>query len=113
MSFEELLKEFTGDTPPTQTSQEPAQSYEFEQEYPSDDEIQEVYERSIAEADRRETELETDEIEDDRHTGSFQHFRGYSEEDTQEGDNQFGKLLKDADGARKAIILQEILNKKY
>ena len=50
---------------------------------------------------------------DDKHTGNFKHFEHYSEEDLEEEDSEYAKLLQDEDGARKAIIMSEILNRKY
>lgn len=107
LTFEELLKEFTEGHAPVQ------QEYEEEEEefnVNNDEEIQRIYQESV----RASKEFENSKKkEDNRHTGNFTHFEGYSEEDTEEEVSEFAKLLQDEESAKKAIILSEILNKKY
>jgi len=110
-SFEDLLKEFTGET--KQTKQPEPQSYESLEEYSfDDDELRRTYESSVKEAKELKTIDELVDLDDDRHTGSFQHFRGY-EEPEEDVTNELVETLQDAEGARKAIILSEIMNRKY
>jgi len=122
MSFEDLLKEFEESSSSGQkkVKQEPEpvstyESYEYESEIPDDDEVRSVYEDSLKRAKEFKTIDELVDLEDDRHIGNFKHFGGYSEEEVEghEESNEYLQLLQDAEGAKKAIILSEIINRKY
>ncbi len=120
VTFEDLLKEFTGETQgPTQqerpvpaepmaTPKAPEPEYQYE-----DDDIRERYESSVKKASEIKTIDELVDLEDDRHTGQFKHFRGYDEHETEKEESEFIKFLRTEDGPRKAIILSEILNRRY
>jgi hypothetical protein len=113
ISFEELLKEFTtGDTEKKEYDSEYRTEPEevFELEYHDDEEAERVYRESV-EASKKQAELVKE--TDDRHTGNFKHFRGYSEEDVEEEGSEFADLFHDQDSAKRAIILSEIINRKY
>ncbi len=107
LTFEELLREFTEEKQP-----EPKVETVKEEQYfdtRDDDEIKRVYEESI----RASEAYQSKEHSDDRHTGNFQHFEHYSEEDLEEEESEIAKLLRDPESARNAIVLSEVLNKKY
>ena len=109
MSFEELLKEFTEEPKRTPKSQEP-EIVDYEDfDYNDETEIQRIFEESVAASKKYEETAHGD----DRHTGNFTHFEGYSEEDTEEEESEYAKILQDDESAKKAIILSEILNRKY
>lgn len=108
LTFEELLREFTEEKSPQPEPMEEV-SYEADFDIRDDDEIKRIYEK--AKLDSKKYEVEAS--HDDRHTGNFQHFKGYSEEDTEEEASEYAKLLNDPDSARKAIIMSEIINRKY
>ncbi|MTI20391.1 hypothetical protein E1176_05095, partial [Fulvivirga sp. RKSG066] len=105
-SFEDLLKEFTGEKDVKEHKEWQEQSAEdFNQD---DDEIRRVYEDSVQDAKNLKTIDELVDLGDDRHTGNFQHFRGY-EEDEEDEQSEYVRMLQDAEGAKKAIILSEIV----
>ena len=106
MSFEELLREFTEEKevpPEVQDVSKPVH------EAIDDDEVRRVYERSIRDSEKYDERH----ANDDRHTGNFQHFAHYSEADTEESQSEFARLLSDGDEVRKAVIMKEILDRKY
>lgn len=118
-SFEDLLKEFTGEQTKTVESrpsweETKYETYEddYEEEYQNDDEIRQTYNRSVKEAKELKTIDELVDLKDDRHTGNFTHFAGY-EEEGEEVRNEWQELLSSPEGAKKAIILSEIINRKY
>lgn len=108
-SFEDLFREFTEEKDAPYRASEVIEEKSPEH---NDDKIRETYNSSVKEAKKLKTIDELVDLEDDRHTGNFRHFTGYEEKgETQE--NEYLELLKDADGARKAIVLSEIFNRKY
>ncbi|MEQ8245241.1 hypothetical protein [Fulvivirga sp.] len=109
MSFEDLLKEFTEEPQSAPRPREPEVVDYEEFDYKDETEIQRIFEESVA-ASKKYDEASH---RDDRHTGNFTHFEGYSEEDTEEEESEYAKLLQDDESAKKAIILSEILNRKY
>ena len=118
-SFEDLLKEFTGEqtrtVEPRPSWEEPKyETYEddYEEEYRDESKTKQVYEESVRKAKKLKTIDELVDLQDDRHTGNFQHFEGY-EEDGPEVRNEWQELLSSPEGAKKAIILSEIINRKY
>ncbi|MEP2772706.1 MAG: hypothetical protein ABJH05_11185 [Fulvivirga sp.] len=105
-SFEDLLKEFTGESTAVET-----EVSSYEEEYETDDEI-ETYESANYDKKELKTIDELVDLEDDRHTGNFKHFAGYEEQD-EEVNSEYVEMLQNEEGARKAIILSEIINRKY
>lgn len=113
LSFEELLREFTEEkTETVEPDPEPSITRERERVYDrqDDEEVKRVYEESVRASKRFELESKHT---DDRHTGNFTHFRGYSEEDTEEEENEYADLFRDPESAKRAIIASEILIRKY
>jgi len=114
VSFEDLLRDFVGDDKKKQPKEEIIEPEietvpEFEGDYPSDDEIDEVYKKSVSEAQRFKPLDKTIEI-----APVSTKFKGYREEIEEntladEVREMFGNL----DDARKAIVLKEILDRKY
>ena len=112
VTFEELLKEFTGED---STEVEPEETFKPQKiekkpvtvEY-NDDEIQQRYQESL-----RKAEAYQSKTKDDLHTGKFTHFRGYDDFEKEKEESEFLTFLREEDGPRKAIILGEILNRKY
>ncbi|QSE96898.1 hypothetical protein [Fulvivirga lutea] len=113
LTFEELLKEFTEEQSGTKRSEpeyaEP-ESYEQEFDVNDDEEIKRIYEESVRASQKYE---ESRNRHDDKHSGKFKHFEHYSEEDVAEEESEYAKLLQDEDSAKNAIILSEIINRKY
>lgn len=112
-SFEELLREFTGEN----TSTEPRSLETVETEYesyehiPSDDEIRETYERSVNQAKKLKTLDEQVDLEDIRTKSKY-----FADDEMKEENSVASDILeslKDPDGARRAVILSEIINRKY
>ena len=116
VTFEELLREFTGEArekaAPQPSEQvkpipEPAEEvYEYDDEF-----AQRKYQESLKQAEDYQSKSQAP--IDDRHTGKFSHFRGYEEHEKEEEESEYIKMLREEDGPRKAIILSEILNRKY
>lgn len=106
LTFEELLREFTEEQSPKHPTYEEEEQFDVN----DDAEIQRIYEESVKASQKYQNYASQT---DERHTGNFAHFRGYSEEDTEEEESEFAKLLQDEESAKKAIILSEILNRKY
>lgn len=119
-SFEELLKEFTeeherqeadarGETV-QETVAAPARQYEEEirlegeKRHFADDESRAIYERSIQEAEGADISYERDE--------HFKMKRWDREESENEIASDLKNMLKSGD-AKKAVILSEILNRRY
>ncbi len=111
-SFEDLLKEFTEGPKEGPKKEEYRQEVEevFEEEYQNDDEAERIYQESIAATERYEQMAK---VSEDKHTGNFKHFEGYSEEDMEEEENEYAELFQDENSAKRAIILSEIINRKY
>ncbi len=116
ISFEDLLKEFGADQ--LDEKKEEAEEPEFEEvedvdEYSSrrpDEEARTIFEKSIKDA---ELVAKTKEPEDDKKL-VFKEFKAYQEEeDSNELVSEIKELLQSEDGGKKAIVLGEILNRKY
>jgi hypothetical protein len=131
LSFEDLLREFTeGKQPeeeeeplpvptlapvPVQRSTSPMTS-RYEED---DDEIMEPAQRRYADDDSRRiieaASKSTQNLTENHSTEpeyGFKRYEDHPEEETTLG-AEVAAMLKDADGARKAIILSEILTRKY
>lgn len=130
LTFEELLREFTeGKQPeeeepepiptpapaPVQRSKSPMTS-RYEED---DDEILEPAKRRFSDEDSKriyeESVRAVENMKEEQFSDTQYHFK--RTEDTQEEESSIGSeiadMLRDGDGARKAIILSEILNRKY
>lgn len=115
MTFEDLLRELTQpkERKPKPTPQPPPapakREYEFSGEEPSDDEIQEVYEESKRKAKGVKTLDEMVDIGEE--SIKFKEYQEVGE------DNEFAteirEMLQNTDDARKAIVLKEILERKF
>ncbi|MEQ9423174.1 MAG: hypothetical protein RJQ09_02060 [Cyclobacteriaceae bacterium] len=119
VSFEDLLKEF-GRTEEVESEPveeiKPVEKEEKRDHTPSydrrfsDDEAKSIYEKSIAQAEKFEHEGE----QPDGKPLIFKEFKPYAEESDK---NEFVEEIKDmfneGDGGKKAIVLSEILNRKY
>jgi hypothetical protein len=111
MSFEELLKEFTEGPSQEVVEQKIEEPHYDEVKYHDDDEIQKIYNKSIAQTKKYNDKFDAEE-HDERHSGNFSHFKGYAE-DEEEEESEYAALLQDGESAKRAIILGEILNRKY
>ncbi|MDH5397667.1 MAG: hypothetical protein OEX02_05955 [Cyclobacteriaceae bacterium] len=112
-TFEDLLEEFQRRTsgnvekPEHKTTfdQEEQREYALETETPDDEEIAKVFEASVRQAENTEEETSSP---------VFGHFKRYEEE---KEDNALAlevrKLLSSPDNAAKAVVLSEIINRKY
>lgn len=119
VSFEDLLKEFGVDKEQgeeKEVKETPLEKFEeikedvdeYGSRY-SDEEAQSAYEQSVKEAGLLS---EPEKKEDNRLV--FEEFKPYQEEDdTNEVASEILELLEDEDGGKKAIILSEILNRRY
>ena len=117
-TFEDLLREFTGAGPATETEMEPEPVPEESVFVPqksysplvSDSEARETYERSIREANARGREQKP-KAESPRK--GLDHFKNYKLEEEDSGLAVFSKRLRNLQGAKEAFILSEIFNRKY
>ncbi|MEO9474067.1 MAG: hypothetical protein ABJG41_00980 [Cyclobacteriaceae bacterium] len=127
VTFEELLREFTGETTEEEKEvvledyselkkeedhKEEVKPYKYTEDDHSrrrfaDDESRKIYENSIKQAEGAELVFERDNNFKSKMTRKEQ----------QEADSAFGReileSLQDADQAKKAVVLSEILNRKY
>ncbi len=118
VSFEDLLREFTGEAETT-TSPDPEYENdlrdEYEEKVPSfdDNTVAETYRKSIDQARDIKTLDETVDLEDIQiGSGRFDEFR-IPEEDEGGNLNEYLEVFNDIEGSRKAIVLGEILQRKY
>lgn len=127
VSFEELLKEFTEGrseqedvveeaepirVEPRKLQQEPVKVEDFSREGRnrqfSDEDSRKIYEESIKNAEGAALNFERDE-----HFQIKLKSRGQDEESNSEVASEIAEMLRNPDSARKAVILGEILNRKY
>lgn len=118
VSFEDLLKEFGVDKGVEEQKEEKDEVDDFQEEKETDEyrsryedeEAQSVYEKSI-----KEVELTSEKEEAESNKGLvFKEFKPYQEEDdSNEFASEIRELLQSEDGGKKAIVLGEILNRKY
>ena len=123
-SFEELLKEFTEEREKQEATQheveEPVRKpvgaparqsvqeeirLEGEKRHFADDESRAIFERSILEAEGADISYERDE--------HFKMKRWEREEEENEMASELKEMLRSPHDARKAVILSEILNRRY
>lgn len=114
LTFEELLREFTGEGSAEEPVKESRTEYaptEQPYSYEEDDEVRQAYERSISEAKKLKTLDE--QVSLDEPLTRLRPFDSYSTEEENNSADTILEALKDPDGARNAIILSEIINRKY
>jgi len=110
VTFEDLLKEFTGEHVKEKEEQEKeSQVYEFESDSPSDREIDEVYQKSVQQAEQYEP-LNAESL---RHDVKFERFNKFEIEEKSGLLDDILDDLSDENGLKKAVIFKEILDKKY
>lgn len=111
-SFEDLLKEFTQGTDADKTRTQPelvseprVEEFGFEEELPSDTEIDEIYQESIRQAEhgRKKQALES----------KFKRFDVFDEQQEEPLVVSMMRDLEGTDGLKKAVIYKEILDRKY
>jgi len=117
LSFEDLLREFTGEgnstTPPRTLKEVYKEPEPIIVEYEtSDDEIQEKYQKSIVEANKAlpKEELDSKKL---RHSVDYKRF---DEFEIEEGNGLLSEItddLNDPEGLKKALIYKEIFDRKY
>jgi len=116
ISFEDLLKEFTGEKQETKTVTETSErnpeyvDYKTEERRYDDDRAAETFRAATQNADKFKKIEEQVKLNRDRPL--FGHFDEYDEEEDTTA-SELVSMLKDEEGVRKAVILSEILNRKY
>lgn len=118
-SFEDLIKEITGEQEPDirkeiqeeTVEKESKREYEFEEEYPSDDEIEDVYQESVKQAQDIKTIDEIIDLEEEAPKLKFKEYD--KEKEVNPFATEIVQLLKNPEGAKKAIVLKEILDRKF
>ncbi|HEX9650836.1 MAG TPA: hypothetical protein VGA21_09765 [Cyclobacteriaceae bacterium] len=116
MTFQDILRELTqpreapAPQPKKRAPVEPGpRDYEFKGDYPDEAEIQEVYEESLSRAKNVKTLDEMINIGEE----SIK-FKEYQEADQQNAlATEIREMLKDPYDAKRAIILKEILDRKF
>ena len=117
VTFEDLLKEFGVDqeeepkeAEEPQAIEEEATTKEETRPTYSDDESKAIFEKSIKEAEkasRKSTAIGERKL-------TFKEFEPYQEEDdSNEFATEIKELLQESEGGKKAVVLSEILNRKY
>jgi len=118
MTFEDIFKGLTNDK--KKEKLEPVEVIneveEFESNYPSDDEIQEVYQESLREAEKSKTKEQI--VRDNakkKRTAALKSERSssYLIQDSDKLASELSEMLKNPEDARKAIVLKEILDRKF
>ena len=118
ITFEDMFRELTSskkkDQPkPVEVIKEVK---EFDSEYPSDDEIQDVYKESVRQADKSKTlgEIMREKAKKKRPpVEEFERFSAYDIEERFTLASELGEMLKNPEDARRAIVLREILDRKF
>ena len=118
VSFEDIFRGLTNDK--KKEEPEPVEVIneveEFESNYPSDDEIQEVYKESLRQAEKNKTLEEIVRDNAKIKTAAIEEHDEFTSEDVEESITlaaELGELLMNPEDARKAIVLKEILDRKY
>lgn len=118
LSFEDLLKEFTQskverDRPEVRKVKEPiveeiGREYDFKDSIPNDDEAKEIYQKSVRAAKAaKDYKPESADMK-------FGHFEAFEEEVSENSiADEVKEMLKDSNNMAKAVVLSEILNRKY
>ena len=118
-SFEELLREFSGETEVQETKkdfrQPPATPDPLKQKAEAmermDDEVREVYEKSISQTGKLKTIDELVDIKDEKKNVAVIDVRG--KEKRKLKTSKYARLLKNKNNLKTAIVLSEILNRKH
>jgi len=121
LTFEDILRELTTGEKPRQTVRrqtpqppkpEPARrEYEFKSDYPDDDEIEEVFQDSVKKAQNIKTLDEMVELKEP--VLKFKEYDVKEEGHQSSLASEIRNMLMNPDDARKAIILKEILDRKF
>lgn len=119
VSFEDLLREFTGEAETTSIPEIPEYENDLRDDYDQspasfdDSSAAETYRKSIDQAKDLKTLDETVDLEDIQiGSGRFDEFKILDEDEG--GDlNEYLEVFNDLEGSRKAIVLSEILQRKY
>jgi len=118
ITFENMFRELTDSKKKDQP--EPSEVIkevkEFDSEYPSDDEIQEVYKESVIQADKSKTleEIVREKAKRKRPpVEESDRFSAYKIVERLTLASELGEMLKNPEDARKAMVLREILDRKY
>lgn len=121
-SFEELLREFTEDRKAGQVTEQPQEAKKHvpapevhQEEYFeegrtrsfSDEESRKIYEDSIKSAEK------TDDLIKSREAFQSRMKREIQQQDTPKASSDILDMLRNPEDARKAVVLAEILNRKY
>ena len=109
-SFEDLLREFaqgnTSTTPYNQPSEaKTVEEIELENDLPTDEEIDQIYQESIKQAEVGKEKPE--------YVSKFQRFDEFEDEEDESMAGTIMKDFEDFDGLKKAVIYKEILDRKY
>ena len=118
VTFEDIFREITSgkkkDKPePVEVLEEVK---EFSSDYPSDDEIHEVYKESLIQADKSKTLEETVRENAKKKRPPVEEYEGfaaYAIEDKFSLASELGEMLKNPEDARRAIVLKEIFDRKF
>ena len=118
VSFEDIFRGLTNDK--KKEEPEPVEVIneveEFESNYPSDDEIQEVYKESLRQAEKNKTQEEIVRDNAKKKRAAISETKestpSYVEERFSLA-SELGEILKNPEDARKAIVLKEILDRKF
>ncbi len=118
ITFEDIFRGLTNDK--KKEKPEPVEVIneveEYESNYPSDDEIQEVYKESLIQAEKSKTQerIVRDNAKKKRTAAlKSEKFSAYEVEEITSLASELGEMLKNPEDARKAIVLKEILDRKY
>jgi len=118
MTFEDIFRKPTVDK--KKEKPEPVKLIneveELESSYLSDDEIQEVYKESLIQAGKSKTQeqIVRDNAKKKRPAAlKSEKFSAYEVKEITSLASELGEMLKNPEDARKAIVLKEILDRKY
>ena len=116
MTFKDIFRELTVDKKKEKPVKVINEVEELESSYPSDDEIQEVYKESLIQAEKSKTQEQI--VRDNakkKRTAALksEKFSAYEVEEITSLASELGEMLKNPEDARKAIVLKEILDRKY
>ncbi len=116
MTFEDIFRKITVDKKKEKPVKVINEVEELESSYPSDDEIQEVYKESLRQAEKNKTleEIVRDKAKERR--AIIPKAEELTSSDVEERITlaaELGAMLKNPEDPRKAIVLKEILDRKY
>ncbi len=116
ITFEDIFRGLTVDKKKEKPVKVINEVEELESSYPSDDEIQEVYKESLIQAEKSKTQEQI--VRDNakkKRTAALksEKFSAYEVKEITSLASELGEMLKNPEDARKAIVLKEILDRKY